>query len=141
MADIDCNLYVYEIPSHEVIWNRKEFYRLKKESSESMEAWLHRVQTHIKCCEFPKIVELSLVDKFVCELNVNEIESIQSAVDTWSFEHLNEYFNEQKIDVEHLNDENNMMGKSFESNEEIPHQMVNIKCEAVSYRMQNEKNF
>lgn len=134
MAEIDSISHVYKIPSKEIIANRRKFYRLKKKDDEQIEAWLERGQTQIKCCEFPKIVEFLLIDKFMCELKKNEIEFIRSAVDTWSIERLHEHFGKQKIGVDQLNGENAMIDNSVELNEEIP--LDDIKHEVVSYEIQ-----
>lgn len=125
MAKIDSNLYLYKIPTREIIENRREFYRLKRENDEQPVAWLDRVQYHIICCAFPKIVEYFLIDKCLCALNTNELESVRRvAVNTWSFDQLHEYFDDWKIGADQPNNGNILVDS------------VTIKCEFVSNQMQ-----
>lgn len=142
MAEIDGNLFLYQIPSNEVLKNRKKFYRLNKEDDESIQAWQERVQSHMNCCEFPVLVssEFHLVDKLMCELNIEEITSIKSAGDTLSFEHLQEILVIREIGANQSNDGNStMIGESVERNLEIS--SCDIRSEVVSYGNKSDMSF
>lgn len=66
-------LSAYKIPTDAVIENRKLFYSLKKESTETICKWLNRLQNSIDSCEFAQRSEYHLIDKFFSELNKEEI--------------------------------------------------------------------
>lgn len=96
MADHDCNLYLYTIPSSTILENRKLFYALKRESDERTQTWLKRIQWHINRCAFPKIIEFLLIDKFMCDLNFNELEFTRR-IETWTLSQLYEYFVDEQF--------------------------------------------
>lgn len=85
------DLISYKIPSNKIRNNRKVFYGMKKKRNEIAKIWFNRVQSRINCCEFAKLTEIILIDKFFCELSNNEIKSFQGT-ETWSLKQLNEYF-------------------------------------------------
>lgn len=115
MAELDCNLYSYTIPSNTILENRKLFYTMKRERNERTQAWLKRVQWHINRCAFPKIIEFLLIDKFMCELHFNEIEFIRR-IETWTLNQLLEYFVDDKIaDGEWVNDANIMVDGNIDA--------------------------
>lgn len=88
---------LYKIPSDTVLKHRKAFYDLWRRSDDDTTAWLNRVRKCIRRCKFPKLIEYLLIDKFVCELNRDEKNSIRKAANTWSFKELNKYFRRRKI--------------------------------------------
>lgn len=98
MVDSNSTISAYKIPSHEILKKRRKFYGLRKEVGESVERWLKRVQLCIDYCEFPKgIIEFLLIDRYICELNDNELKAIER-VDTWSVEQLLRYYlNDQNV--------------------------------------------
>lgn len=79
--------------------NRKGFYKLKRESDESIQERLRRVQGHMEKFKY------ALVYKFIGELNIHQIKMIRS-VDVWSLNKLHEYFDSQIL--VQLNDANMM---------------------------------
>lgn len=98
MVDSNSTISAYKIPSHEILKKRRKFYGSRKEVGESVERWLKRVQLCIDYCEFPKgIIEFLLIDRYICELNDNELKAIER-VDTWSVEQLLRYYlNDQNV--------------------------------------------
>lgn len=98
MAANDCNLNLYKPPSNGVLHHRKEFYDLWRRCDDQTATWLKRIQSQIKRCEFPSLItyEYLLIDKFVCELNPNARDFIQS-IEAWTLEKLNECFIDQNI--------------------------------------------
>lgn len=91
MVDVIGDSILYKSPSEAAIKNRREFYALRKKRGETTKKWLERVCTHASCCEFLTLTEYILIDKFVCGLNNEEIESILNT-DTWTLNLLNERF-------------------------------------------------
>lgn len=90
---------LYKSPSNEILRNRRAFYGLQRKKHERMQQWLKRVQSSIRRCEFPKIVEFLLIDRFVCGLNNTELKTIQS-VHTWTLKRLVDMFLSQNIEPE-----------------------------------------
>lgn len=132
MAEIQHHFDLYQIPSNGIVNYRREFYRLKRENYEEPQAWLDRVQNHIVCCAFPKFIEYILIDKFMCELNADEIESIRSvAIDSWTFEQLHVYFGDWKFDAGQPLVGDVSTAQNIDSNRET--EAVDIKSEFVSY--------
>lgn len=118
MAELDCNPYLYTLPSISVLENRKQFYGLKRESDERTQSWLKRIQWHINRCAFPKIIEFILIDKFMCELNFNEVEFIRR-IETWTLNQLLDYFADDKVvDVQWANDTNIMVDQNIGTSQE-----------------------
>lgn len=95
---MDFRLSFYQTPTDDLIRNRREFYGLCRESDVETGTWLNQVQTLIDRCEFPSILsrEYLLIDKFVCELNANAREFIQSE-GNWTLAKLKEYFFDQEF--------------------------------------------
>lgn len=102
MADIEGNLNFYKTPSCEILQYRKEFYGLSRRSDDQTATWMKLVQSHINRCKFPPLIsrEYLLIDRFICNLNSNAKEFVQS-VDTWTLQQLNEYFVDQNIVTDH----------------------------------------
>lgn len=94
-------LDLYKIPSDAVLKHRKEFYSLARRKNDQTKIWLNRVQEHIKHCKFPKLVEYLLIDRFVCELNRAEKNSIRAVAETWVLKQLSEYLGNGLTDTEH----------------------------------------
>lgn len=89
MDDVLDDWALYTLPSKEIIENRKDFYSLRKKRRESIQQWLERVRIQAGRCEFLKFTDYLLIDKFICELNNEEIESIRYT-STWTLKLLNE---------------------------------------------------
>lgn len=96
------NFRLYKTPSEEILRHRKEFYSLSRQSDDQTASWLTRIQSQIIRCEFPPLIsrEYLLIDRFICDLNANAREFIQS-VDTWTLQQLNKYFVDQNIVNDH----------------------------------------
>lgn len=92
-------LDLYKIPLDEVIKHRKEFYHLWRRSDDQTKIWLNRVENHVKNCEFPKLIEYLLIDRFVCELDDVEKQHLRMVNNNWSIKRLNEYFDNQNVDT------------------------------------------
>lgn len=92
----------YKIPSFKIRYNRKVFYGLKKKRDEVMDVWFNRVQNRISCCEFGKLTEIILIDKFFCELSNEEIKSFRGT-ESWSLNQLKEFSFSQGINTECTN--------------------------------------
>lgn len=67
------NSSLYKIPSDAVIENRRIFYSLHKESTETICNWLNRLQISIVSCKLGQKSDFHLIDKFFSELNEEEI--------------------------------------------------------------------
>lgn len=78
---------LYQTPSEIVRQNRKQFYSSQKENTESISKWLCRIGQYSQDCEFGARSDFLLIDKFICELNSEEIQKFQN-VSTWSLEQL-----------------------------------------------------
>lgn len=113
---IDCDLSLYTAPTDDIIRQRREFYSLWRRCDDETGTWLNRIESLINCCEFPPILswEYLLIDKFVCELNPNAREFIQSD-DTWTLAKLKEYFFDQKVVS------NNRVNVNIEIDETVEH--------------------
>lgn len=92
----------YKPPPDRILRHRKQFYSLWRRCDDESASWLKRIQNQIDRCEFPPLIscEYLLIDKFICELNTNAREFIQS-VDTWTLAQLHEYFIAQNIVADH----------------------------------------
>lgn len=130
MVDLVCDWNVlYEAPSNQILRNRRAFYGLKRKAKETVEQWLKRIQSSIRCCEFPTIIEFLLIDRFVCGLNRNELK-IMRCVQGWTVKQLIDMFSIQNI----VNDtpESNFADSEYI----VPNQMLTadlIKSEPVCY--------
>lgn len=110
----------YKIPSNKTRRNRSLFHGLKKNRRELIKKWFQRVQSHISHCEFEKLTEILLIDKFFCELNDEEIKSFQGT-DTWTLNQLNEYFSCRNIHFECANEApNGNDGNQFDDDQPFP---------------------
>lgn len=120
-----CNLDLYKLPQNEILHNRVEFYGLKRETTDTIEQWLNRVQTCIIGCDLPTIViEFLLIDRLICGLNTAEMDVIRRS-GSWSLKQIIERFGYQKGDtVEVVIDEN------VASDENIP--IDTVESEPVS---------
>lgn len=90
MVDSTHNFYVYQIPSNRILQYRREFYGLQRKSSETTQTWFHRLHACIVRCEFPIFFEFMLIDKFICELKINELDFYRVA-DHWTVKLLSDY--------------------------------------------------
>lgn len=99
MVDTLCDWNVYKTPTNEILRNRRTFYGLQRKNHEQVPQWLKRVQTSVRCCEFPTIIEFLLIDRFMCGLNKSELKGIQS-VRSWTLKRLLEWFLTQSIETE-----------------------------------------
>lgn len=98
MAEFNCNSYLYTLPPNKILENRQHFYTLKRENNERTQTWLKRIQWHINRCAFPKIIAFLLIDKFMSELNFNEVEFIRR-IETWTLNQLLEYFGDDNTNI------------------------------------------
>lgn len=96
MVDSVSDWNVYKTPSKQILRNRRAFYGLQRKAQEPVEQWLKRIQSSIRCCEFPSIIEFLLIDRFVCGLNRNELKTIQ-CVQNWTVNQLIDMFSNQNI--------------------------------------------
>lgn len=96
MSDTTCNndWNLYKTPKKDILQNRQAFYDLKRETNESNDKWLKRVQSCVNNCEYPIFVEFLLIDRFVCGLNSADMEIIRQT-ETWSVKQLLDYFLDQ----------------------------------------------
>lgn len=96
---IDNNWELYDIPSFQILQNRRVFSGLRREFGESIDRWSKRVQKNIKFCKYPTIVmKFLLIDQFVWGLNANELRSVQSVCKSWTLELLLEHFLNENIE-------------------------------------------
>lgn len=137
MAQIGVDLGLYKLPSNEILRHRKAYYDLCKRHDDETETWLNRIQSQINRCEFPSVMsrEYLLIDKFVCELDKDQRNFIQS-VDTWTLEQLKEYFiyaNADTVEAVRRMKPNCSTNNISDENLEIaPSSMIHVKGELVS---------
>lgn len=126
MVEVNSNFYLYKVPSIAILENRKQFYALKRETDERTETWLKRIQWHIKRCAFPKIIEFLLIDKFMCELNFNEMDFMRH-MEAWTLNQLLEYFADDKIvDGQWMNDANIMVNQNIVASRRKPTELFEM---------------
>lgn len=126
-----CDWNLYKTPSDEILRHRKELYNLWRRIDDQTATWLNRVQRQIDRCDFPPLIsrEFLLIDRFVCDLNANAREFIQS-VDTWTLDQLNEYFADQNIVTDRRVNVTISIDTTFDQkNQQTP----SVECEFVSY--------
>ena len=103
MVDTVFSLDLYQIPSKEILKNRREFFGLWRRSDDEISAWLKRVQNCIRRCEYPTIIlEFLLFDRFVCGLDADELKSLRSVNKSWTFKQLLNHFSDKSIDTGHI---------------------------------------
>lgn len=108
MVDPIFNLDLHKTPSERIQRERRVFYSLWRRSDDDTTVWLKRVHNCIHRCEYPSIImEFLLFDRFMCGLNDNELESLQNVNNSWTLEQLLEYFSDENIGTEHI--ENSLM--------------------------------
>lgn len=78
MTETVCNWDFYKIPTIEILQYRTAFYNLRRRNDQSIEQWLKRVRELIGYCKFPLFFKYLLMDRFICGLNIVEIQKIQS---------------------------------------------------------------
>lgn len=70
-------MYKYEFPDDTAIYKqRSEFYTLHKGNAEPIEKWLDRVRYSIGSCQFGALTDFLLMDKFICELDEEDIQKL-----------------------------------------------------------------
>lgn len=102
MVDAEHILDAYQIPSNRILQYRREFYGLQRKSGETSKTWFNRLHACIVRCEFPKVFELLLIDKFICGLKINELDFYR-VVDHWTVNLLNDCVSGQEIPTEQMN--------------------------------------
>lgn len=128
MAETIFNVEIYKIPSKEILRNRQVFYGLWRSSDDETATWLKRVQNCIHCCDFPTIImELLLFDRFVCGLDANELESLQSVNESWTLKQLLEHCQEAGIISENI-EVDSKVDNSFNQTESTS---LNLKNPAI----------
>lgn len=93
MTDV-YSVNLYHMPSEDVLQFRRTFYLSHKESFETPNDWLGRIKESIHRCDFGKLTEYLLIDKFICELGRDEISTFQN-VKSWAIEQLCEMASKQ----------------------------------------------
>lgn len=93
MAGTASKFNSYRVPSDGIQRNRRVFYGLRRKSDETISQWLNRAQSYISHCEFSTYKEFLLIDRFVCGLNANELESIKNVNKTWTVKQLLKHVN------------------------------------------------
>lgn len=108
MADTSFLSKSYRVPSDGIQRNRRVFYGLRRKSDESISQWLNRVQSYIRHCKFSAFKEFLLIDRFVCGLNPNELQSIQNLKKSWTVKQLLEHYRDETVDKAKLVVDNNI---------------------------------
>ena len=124
IVDKTSKLNGYKVPSKEIMRHRNEFYGLWRRSDDQTSAWFKRLQNSIRRCKFPTtIIELLLIDRFICGLNSIELKSIQSANKSRTVTQLMKHFSDKKNDTSYID---------FKlAVDETVHQIENIALEAA----------
>lgn len=91
-----CNWDFYKIPTIEILQYRTAFYSLRRRHDQSIEQWLKRVRELIDFCKFPLFFKYLLMDRFICGLDIVELNMIQSAGKFSTLEELLENLSQQK---------------------------------------------
>lgn len=97
MVDTVYDRYLYKMPTDETLNNRKSFYRLLRRNDLPMKKWLNYVRVLIKICDFPKFFKYLMIDKFMCELSIEDRMRFRCG-GPWSWERLEAYIIEQNFD-------------------------------------------
>lgn len=105
------NIVAYKLPSETIRKNRQSFYNLHRRNGEQRKTWFERIQSVANCCKFARCRQFMIIDKFICELNANEVEQIKPKIDTWSLKQLTDYLVNDISDTKHCSsfDPNNEM--------------------------------
>lgn len=72
------------MPPNDILNNRRKFYDLKAEDTETIDKWFERIFNHIDNCNFAKEAEYILTDRYVCELDTKERDNIHEGDLNWS---------------------------------------------------------
>lgn len=89
----------YRTPSEIVLEHRKIFYSIQKVENESVPDWLCRIRDSIDSCEFGTMTDFILIDKFMCELGIDEVNKFK-ITELWSLEQLLDAVQEHKNHIE-----------------------------------------
>lgn len=135
MIEAICALdFLYKVPPKEIRLNRRTFYGLQKGRGELIKVWFDRVQSQINCCEFAKLTEVLLIDKFFCELGNDEMKSFQDT-ETWSLKKLNEYFFDQNVDTAHMHSYDNTNDENNDESQKSPIEALKFKFVSIHFRI------
>lgn len=137
MSKISKNL-LYKIASDRIRQNRQTFYDLNRERDEDIKTWFDRIQSIVRCCKFARCRQFLIIDKFICELDTDEIERIKRALtDSWTLQQLNKYFVDENLQTKRTKSVLKTYKKNVVESRESPAKA--IKCEVVSNIFWNEK--
>lgn len=116
----------YQIPSEVILNSRKLFYLLQKVKEESVFEWLRRIKICVDSCDFGISTDFLLIDKFICELDIDEIAVLKSiGILTW--DRLLEALENQTVFIENCVKED-----LDELSNDIEHKILEIKLDIVS---------
>lgn len=76
-------MIVYETPSVTAFHNRRQFHAAQKTQNESISDWFKRLQKLNNRCNFQKVTDYMLIDKFVSGLSDDDFSKI-SKVAAWT---------------------------------------------------------
>lgn len=117
----------YQTPAESVLQSRKVFYLSYKVKKEPVLEWLRRLKTCIDGCDFGPLVDFLLIDKFLCELDTDELHELNS-IGAFTFDRLLEVLEDQTIYIENNpNDVATFTEQSNDSNE-----ILEFKLDIVS---------
>lgn len=117
----------YQTPSENVLQSRKVFYLSYKVKKEPVLEWLRRLKTCIDGCDFGPFADFLLIDKFICELDTNELNEL-NFIGALSLDRLLEVLENQTIYIE--NNPNDVEAFTAPGND--LNEILGIKIDIVS---------
>ncbi|XP_055301263.1 zinc finger protein OZF-like [Sitodiplosis mosellana] len=107
---------LYQTPSEVVLQRRRAFYSFHKVKKEPVLEWLRRLKTCIGGCDFGILANFLLIDKFICELDIDELHEL-NYIGTLSLDRLLEALEDQTIYIENdLNEDEAFVKQSNDLN-------------------------
>lgn len=89
---------IFRVPSQLAFHSRQVFHSYQREKTENIDLWMLRIKHSIASCEYEKLTEFMLIDKFLSGLN-NEDFKMFSQHASWTEELLWTFVTENKLQV------------------------------------------
>lgn len=103
------NLNLYKLPLSEILQNHRKFYGIRRDHGEGKDRWLKRIQRYANCCEFSlNSAEFLIIDEFLCGINKDELQAIQSVRKAWTHKQLMNYVSSGNDDAGYMEAESVM---------------------------------
>lgn len=100
MSNVTENFHLYKLPSPKIRHHRKNFFCMHRKFAEPIGKWLKRIENRINRCDFAKLTEYLLIDKFFSELDKQEMDAVQHKRQSWSLKQLRKYLCTDAVNAE-----------------------------------------